>query len=395
MLVRDIYMKIAIISHLYPNRSHPASGTFIRTYYLELRKLFQVQMIVPTVRAIPFTNKWKYTHGHFLTTGEATRLRYLSFPGGRFPGIVAQTIAKPLVTFLKHQSVDLVHVHWLYPDGLAIPGIRKKLNIPVILSIHGSDWYNTRNKPKLRKLLDKSLHSADKILTVGTKLRKDIQLAYPDLEDRLHVTFNPIDFNKFTPPDSRVAAVRKMGWDPGKKHLLCVANITYEKGIDILLDAAEKLRNENLLLHILGNVPDSPYSRKMISRISAKDNVVMHPPVSHDTIPDYYRACDIFILPSRREGFGISAAEAIACGKPVIATKSGGPEDIVTDENGHLVDIDSSDQIADNVRLIVSGKRQYRPDTVRSSIKTKFDSGKIIHEIGLLYNKTISEVTSS
>lgn len=384
-------MKVAIISHLYPNLSHPASGTFIRSYFLGLNLLFQAQMIVPAVRAIPFTNRWKYTHSPFLTADEAIRLYYLSFPGGRFPGVVSQTLTRSLAAYLKHLNVDLIHIHWLYPDGLAIPGIRKKLNKPVILSIHGSDWYNTRNNPKLGKLLEKSLHSADKILTVGTKLRKDIQLAYPGLEDRLHVTFNPIDLQKFTPPDSRMEAVRKMGWDPGKKHLLCVANITYEKGIDILLEAAEKLRNENLLLHILGNVPISPYSREIVSRISREDNIVLHEPVTHDAITDYYKACDLFVLPSRREGFGISVAEAIACGKPVIATKCGGPEDIVTNENGFLVDIDAPEQIAECIRLILSEKTRFQQDAVRLSIKNKFDSVKIIHDIGRLYDETISE----
>lgn len=382
-------MNIAIISHLYPNRSYPASGTFIRSYFLGLSKLFETEMVVPTVRALPFTKKWTYTHSPFVTEGEAVRLRYLSFPGGRFPHLVTRTISRAVTAYLKHQKVDLVHVHWLYPDGLAIPEIRNALGIPVVLSIHGSDWYNTRNKPNLKKLLEGSLFAADKIMTVGTKLKRDIQEAYPELKERLDVTYNPVDFKKFIPAESRDSAIRHMGWDPGKKHLLCVANISQEKGIDVLLDAMEKLQNENLLLHVIGNVPDSPYSRSIISRINRSDHVILHPPASHDTIPDYYKACDLFVLPSRREGFGLSAAEAIACGKPVIATKSGGPEDIVTGDNGQLVDVDSPGQIADAIRQILTGRAGLQQETIRSSIKTKFDSEKIIQDIGRMYENII------
>ncbi|MDG5767484.1 glycosyltransferase [Balneolales bacterium ANBcel1] len=382
-------MKIAVISHLYPNRSHPASGTFIRSYFLGLSKLFDSEMVVPTVRAIPFTKKWSYTHSPFITEGEAVRLRYLSFPGGRFPHLVTRTISHAVTAYLKHQKPDLVHVHWLYPDGLAIPAIRKSLDVPVVLSIHGSDWYNTRNRPKLRELLERSLFAADKILTVGTRLKKDIQHALPELEERLMVTYNPIDFGMFAPAESRESAMRSMNWDPTKKHLLCVANISHEKGVDVLLDAMEMLQMENLLLHIIGNVPDSPYSRSIISRISRSDHILLHPPASHDTIPDYFKACDLLVMPSRREGFGIAAAEAIACGKPVIATKSGGPEDILTKDNGLLVDVDSPGQIADAVRQILAGRTGLQQETIRSSIKKKFDSEKIIHDIGRMYESTI------
>jgi len=382
-------MKIAIISHLYPNRSYPASGTFIRSYFLGLSKLFEMEMVVPAVRALPFTKKWTYTHSPFLTDGEAVRLRYLSFPGGRYPHLVSRSISRAVTAYLKQERFDLLHVHWLYPDGLAIPEIRNTFDIPVVLSIHGSDWYNTRNKSKLKKLLERSLLAADRILTVGTKLKRDIKEAFPVLEDRLLVTHNPVDFKKFVPAESRESALRRIGWDPVKKHLLCVANITHEKGIDVLLDAMEKLQKENLLLHVIGNVPDSPYSRNIISRISRSDHVILHPPASHDIIPDYYMACDLFVLPSRREGFGISVAEAIACGKPVIATKSGGPEEIVTEDNGLLVDIDSPDQITDAVLRVLSGKTDLQQETIRSSIKMKFDSEKIINDIGSLYESTI------
>lgn len=386
-------MKIAIISHLYPNRRNPASGTFIRSYFLGLSKLYDTEMLVPAVWALPFTKKWTYTHSPFFTDGEAVRLPYLSFPRGRFPHLVSRTISHAVTAYLKQNKPDVAHVHWLYPDGMAVPEIRNTLGVPVVLSIHGSDWYNTQNKPKLKKLLERSLFAADKILTVGTKLKKDIQHTFPELEDRLLVTYNPVDFITFAPPESRELAVRNMKWDPGKKHLLCVANITHEKGIDVLLDAAENLQDENYVLHIIGNVPDSPYARNIVSRINRYDYVILHPPVQHDAIADYYRACDLFILPSRREGFGLSVAEAIASGKPVIATKSGGPEDIVTDDNGLLVEVDSPDQISSAIRHFLSGEKNWRPESIRSSITKKFDSERIFHDIGRIFESAIHSST--
>lgn len=377
-------MNIAIVSHLYPNRDFPASGTFIRSYHMGLRKLFQTQMIVPTVRAIPFTHKWKYTHSPFLINGEARRLRYLSFPGMRGSGMTRRTLSQTLIRYLQTVPVDLVHLHWLYPDGLAVPMI-KKLSLPVVLSIHGSDWYNTRHDSTLRDLLYESLTAADAVFTVGKKLKMDIVHTYPELENRTHVTYNPVDFHRFQPPVSREKALEQFQWDPGKVHLLCVANITHEKGIDILLDATRQFDKRTTHIHFIGNVPDSAYAREIRSKISRQENTFLHLPVSHERIAAYYQACDLLILPSRREGFGLSAAEAIACGKPVIATRCGGPEDIITSENGFLVDKESPDQIADKVDFVISGKSGLHDKKIRESLREKFDSETIIRDIGAFF----------
>lgn len=380
-------MNVTVISHLYPNRSFPAKGTFVRSQYRNIARRLPAQMIVPSVYSIPFTDKWKYTHAPFLTDQEATRVRYLSFPGGMFPRIIKSSLSRTLVSQMSEIDPGLAHIHWLFPDGLAIPALKAQM-LPCVLTIHGSDWYATRDIPVLKQLLRESLVQTDAVLTVGQKLKTDILRDYPDLEEKTHVTYNPVDFDAFHPVTSREEALAKLGWQPDVKHILCVANITPVKGVDILIDAFKKLDREDAILHIIGNVPDMAYSRQVTREIRTTRNIKLHAPVSHEEIVTYYQACDFLVLPSRREGFGLSLAEAIACGKPVISTKSGGPEDIVRPENGYLVEPEYVDALADKMDLLLSDRFGHSSTEIRDSIRELFDSKAITDKTIALY-KTI------
>ncbi len=377
-------MKVAVISHLYPNQSFPAKGTFVRSQYLNIARSIPAQMIVPSVYSIPFTDKWEYTHAPFLSGLEATRIRYLSFPGGRFPRIIKNSLSRALASPMIKTKPDLAHVHWLFPDGLAIPALKAQ-KLPCVLSIHGSDWYATRNVPVLKQMLRESLVQTDAVLTVGQKLKIDILRDYPDLEEKIHVTYNPVDFDAFHPANSREESLSKVGWRPDVKHILCVANITPVKGVDVLIDAFKKLDRQDVILHIIGNVPDMAYSRQVTRNIRNTRNIKLHAPVSHEEIVTYYQACDFLVLPSRREGFGLSLAEAIACGKPVISTKSGGPEDIVRPENGYLVEPEDVDALVDKMNLLLSDRFGHSSTEIRDSIREIFDSAAITDKTIALY----------
>ncbi len=385
-------MNVAIISHLYPNQRYPGKGTFIRSLHDAISKRASVEMIVPTVYSFPYTEKWDYTHAEFLTANEATRVRYLSFPRGRFPKITTASLSRAITRHISKSNYDLVHVNWLYPDGLAIPKI-KSLGIPCVLSIHGSDWYLTQENPEHSNLVRMSLFQSDAILTVGTRLKKNILKVYPELDGRIHVTYNPVDFNKFQPDMSRDSALRTTGWDPRKKHILCVANIISVKGVDLLLEAFRGLADKNVILHIIGNVPDTPYSRSILELIGKTRNVELHAPVSHDEIIPYYHSCDFLVLPSRREGFGLCLAEAIACGKPVIATNSGGPEDIVRKENGFLVPTEDEHALREKMELLLSEPFPYNPKQISMSIQDSFSEKRVTDHLERIYRSALTNTS--
>ncbi len=383
-------MKIAITSHLYPTVKAPANGSFIRDYFLRISRLAEIDMLVPTPWAPPGSKRRKLAEQPFLTGGEATRIPYLSLPRRYLPGVIRRNLSHALVTRIGKKKPDLVHVNWLYPDGLAIPAI-KRTGLPVVLTIHGSDWYKTYRQRSLKKLQRETFHHADRIFTVGSKLMNDILDVYPEFREKFQVINNFVDFSLFRPPASTKVIQDELGWDPGCKHILCVANLSPEKGVDILLRAMKDISGARKIhLHIIGNKPRTEYAGRILAEAEKDSAVFMYDPVPHENILPYFQACDMFVLPSRKEGFGIALAEAVACGKPVIATRSGGPEDIVTSENGYLVATESPDQIAEKMALIHDSGFHSSSDQIRNSIIGKFDVQHVLPEVLEVYRELIS-----
>jgi glycosyltransferase involved in cell wall biosynthesis len=385
-----IKMKIAIVSHLYPTVRTPANGSFIRDFFQQISGSAEAGMLVPTPWAPPGSNRKSLAGQPFLTDGEATRVPYLSLPRRIFPGFIRHNLSRALVSCLEDKKPDLVHLNWLYPDGLAIPSI-KRLGLPVVLTIHGSDWYKTYRQHSLKKLQFESFRDVDHVFTVGSKLKKDILDVYPEFEDKFSVVHNFVDFELFRPPAVTKKIQEELGWDTSFKHALCVANLSPEKGVDVLLRAMGSIPQEiKLHLHIIGNRPGTEYARKIQAQAGSNPSVFLHDPVPHEQLPPYFQGCDLFVLPSRKEGFGIALAEAVACGKPVVSTRSGGPEDIVTPENGYLVSVDDPGELAERIEAIIAQGFPCSSEQIRNTVTGRFSARQVISQILDVYQHLLS-----
>lgn len=366
-------MKIALISHLYPAKGNPANGTFIHEQALELRKHGQVDVLVPTVRAIPFSARYKQSHSALIDENNAKRVRYVSFPRKKLPGFIRRNLVARLVPLLEKQSYDIVHINWAYPDSLIIPELKNR-GIPTLLHIHGSDWYKTRHPKSLRESVRKSLFDADRILVVGHLLQKDIGSAYPELTNKIFVHHNAVDTQLFTLPEDKTIAKKKLNWDIKKRHVLTVANVRYEKGIDVLIKAIQPQPLSDLHFHIIGNAYNDEYHRVIMSLIQQYEApVTIYPPVAHHELNPFFQAADLFVLPSRKEGFGLALAEAGAAGLPLISTKSGGPEDIINSTNGLLVTADSHEELSEAMVYMIEHRHKYNAARIREDISSRFD----------------------
>ena len=130
------------------------------------------------------------------------------------------------------------------------------------------------------------------------------------------------------------------GLEDGRVLLLTLASLDRRKGIDVLLDALARLRErhrvESPALWIAGSGPEEDALRTQIARLGLADDVRLLG--RREDAPDLLNACDLFVLPSRREGMGVAALEAMAVGKPVLASRVGGLGQAVVDhETGWLV----------------------------------------------------------
>ncbi len=101
--------------------------------------------------------------------------------------------------------------------------------------------------------------------------------------------------------------------------------------------------------------------------------------------------CDLFVLPSRAETFGVVAAEALASGKPVVVTRCGGPEDFVTDETGILVPVDDDQALADAIGKVCSNLGNYSPAKISAFAAKRFSWDAVVNQLTDVYETVTTQ----
>lgn len=368
-------MNILIISHNYPSERQPFLNTFIRDHYRAVTGMdgYEPELIIPTPYAIPYTERWKRNRSPLLDEQAGKRVNYLSIPSMRAPGFTSKMLSGRLLRSIANTENRILHLHWIYPSGLTIPNLAKE-GFRTVLHIHGSDWYKTIGKPGFAPLIEKSLQSADAICVSGPRLKADILKQFPGLQ--LQVLGNFIDTEQFSFPDFATIkkARKRLRFNPDKFHFLTIANIRHEKGVDLLLDAINKLNRSDLCFHIIGQPPEGRFAGLIKSKLKElkPGRAIIHNPVPRDELVDWYHAADAYLLPSRSEGFNVSLLEALSTGLPVIATNVGGAEQVLDKNKGILIEPESPDKIREAILIMVENEDKGRSKDARHFIESNY-----------------------
>ena len=163
----------------------------------------------------------------------------------------------------------------------------------------------------------------------------------------------PVDTDMFFPPQRSDRPIRHIGFagrydDPRKnvKLLIETLSLCRERGLD-------------LTLHLIG-AKASPELQTFAASVDVSRHIKFHESVGREQMPQFYHSLDLFVIPSYQEGLGIAGLEAMACGCPVVSTRSGGPEEYVIEgETGLLVDFDAP-AMAEAISRIAGNRELYR-----------------------------------
>lgn len=386
--MENIPLKIAVISHSYPVASDPGRAQFIRKEAHLISLDHHVEVHLPSVIALPFQNQYNRNRQPLENTLPVHQSVYISIPDRRFSSITQYSLSRSLIKTIGRQDPDIVHIHSLYPAGLAMKTI-KEAGYPVIVTIHGGDWYyNLSNKRLMARLLD-SLNYCDKIICVGKRLVQDIERYEPALKEKLVHIPHGIDTRVFQPAHDLESTKEKLGWNREKIHLLAVGNLYKIKGIDLLLQAFAGIRRRpDYHLHIVTPRADSE-AKEEVNFLMKKHNlyrqVTFYGNKQPADLAEFFKAADLFISPSRKEGFGLVVAEALACGTPVLATRSGGPEEIITPQTGKLTNTEDPEALRVSLENMISIKDRFNPDFLHSYIDKTFSITSKKRKLNNLY----------
>jgi glycosyltransferase involved in cell wall biosynthesis len=260
-------------------------------------------------------------------------------------------MAARLLAHVGRFQPDVVLNYVVYPDGLAAVRIGHALKVPVVLTAIGSDL-NRIPDPLCAALTCYTLRHADRVTTVSRDLAKTAIALGANPVHTVPI-LNGCDTAVFHPgnPDqaAREAARRSLDLDPAGQTILYVGRLDIRKGLIELIEAIAQLRLQRRNLHcfIVGDGPDRPILLEAIARHNIATAITLVPPCPTEKVALWMSAADLVTLPSYREGCPNVVIEALAAGRPVVATNVGGIPELMDSTCGRLVPPHDADALAE------------------------------------------------
>jgi glycosyltransferase involved in cell wall biosynthesis len=295
-------LRILLVSQMYPGNDDPDLGTFVADLERALR-----------------------ARGHALELSAVTRRA-----GGRRRHLA---LAHDTYRAARRFRPDVVYAHFLVPAGLwaAVFG-----GAPLVVTAHGQDVENARTHSAVRAATRIVVRRAAGVVAVSNWLARRLEEAVPEARGRTQVVDCGVDLVRFRPREA--AATRQaLGWAPVGTAFVCVGSLSERKNVLRLARAFER-RGEGTLAFV-GDGPLRPW-------LEGRPGIHLAGAVPHERVADWIAAADVVCQPSLVEPFGLVTLEALASGRPVVATLTGGPAEFVPRAAGVLVDPIDEEAIA-------------------------------------------------
>ena len=301
------------------------------------------------------------------------RFQRLCYEGGVLENIRKSFIAKIQVPFLfiselfyttriiKKEKIDLIHAHWVIPQGVIAAIIKKLYKIPFIATAHAGDIFPIR-KNMLKNLARFALKNSSYI-TVNSSFTKNSILKIYNANN-IEVIPMGINLNEFNPKKMENKLKNKYGSE--NKLILFVGRLAKKKGVEYLIKSMplvlKNLPRTKLL--VIGYGPEKIKLLNLTKELKIEDNVIFIGKVRNQDLPKYYATADLFVGPSivtetgDTEGLGIVFLEALASGTCVIGSNVGGIPDIIKhNKTGILVQQKNSHQLAKAIVKILRNEK--------------------------------------
>jgi len=343
---------VLVFTTLFPNPAQPRLGVFVRDRVAAVAAHCPTRVVAPVQS--PF--------GRWLRKGPSAPVpvrecqagldvyhpRFTTMPGvGRFADgflLYVQTVAQA-VRLRKAFAFQLIDAHYAFPDGTAAVLLGRHFRVPVCITVRGGDLDLLPRYRMRRGVIAWTLRHADKVVAVSQHLaHKAGELGAE--QPRVCVVPNGIDTSTFSPVDQREAR-RRTGIPEAMRLLLCVGNLTPEKGQHVVVEALARLAaNGPGAPHLVvigndqwGGGEYGPEVERRVQQLGLGERVRLIGSRPQTELAMWYNAADLLVLPTFREGCPNVVREALACGLPVVASRVGGvPELISTDDVGLLTD---------------------------------------------------------
>ncbi len=388
--------RLLVLARSYPNNMLPRLGLWTQRLVQCVTGFADAKVVSPVPYAPPLPGVGALAHyARFRRVHprrwdgavEVFHPRLLTGPGYSLHNVEVLPYALavlPTVHRLRSRfAFDLIHAHFTYPDGVVACLLGRMYGAPVVITEHAPWLPWMEQYPLVRRQAVWAARACASHIAVSRSVRQGIAQITSNAA-KVTVIPNVVDGTVFHP----VPGQRRV---PGQ--VLFVGAVRYCKGVDVLLEALPEVRRQHPAVRLIlaGEAFYRAYQREaerlqqLTHRLGLSDCVEMVGGKSPAEVAGLMAQSAVVVLPSRAESFGTVLIEALACGTPVVATRCGGPEEVVTPDVGLLVPPEDPGALAAALAEVLEHPERYDPAALRRHALERYDAPVVAQQLAAQY----------
>lgn len=383
-------MHVLVLPSWYPHHSQPLSGVFFREQALALHESgYQVGVVAPilrSIRGITSANIFKVSRPHWECDHGVATLRQVIWALPKYQKLNMQrwlhTGEQLFAQYMEiHGKPDLIHVHSLIYAGALAVRLKQTYGVPYVITEHSSIFLRGLVLKWQWPLIESAVQQSSGNISVSKSLA-DTLTSLPCIKNKKWINIpNIVDTDFFC---------RNVATKPTSFRrpfvFLAAAFLTHNKGVHVLIDAVHQyLAGEQFELHIAGDGIERSNLERQARDLGVEKNIRFLGMQSREQMRDLMQECDAFVLSSLHETFGVVLVEALASGKPVIATQSGGPDSIVNGTNGILVPTNNTQALGTAMKNLCQNVGQFNSELIRSNCIAAYGRVAVVKQLSAVY----------
>ncbi|WP_339607924.1 N-acetyl-alpha-D-glucosaminyl L-malate synthase BshA [uncultured Roseivirga sp.] len=342
---------------------------------------------------------------HFITYSQPTRLDFFnenlfyhevnirSYPLFKFPPYEL-ALASKMVDVVKYEKLDVLHVHYAIPHASAAVLAKQILKdqgieIPVITTLHGTDITLVGKDPSYEPVVTYSINQSDGVTSVSEDLKKDTYKHF-NIRREIEVIPNFIDLEKFK--KQRKEHFKTAICPNGEKLIVHTSNFRKVKRIDDVVKVFHKIQEQiPARLLLVGDGPERSHIESLCRELGIYEEVRFLGKL--EAVQEVLSVADLFLMPSEKESFGLSALEAMACEVPLVTSNAGGiPELNQHGVTGFVSPIGDVEDMTKNALHILNDENLGTFKTNALKRAQDFDITNILPQYEAYYEKVVAEM---
>ncbi|MES2779364.1 MAG: N-acetyl-alpha-D-glucosaminyl L-malate synthase BshA [Bacteroidota bacterium] len=303
-----------------------------------------------------------------------------------------------LVDVVKHEKLDVLHVHYAIPHASAAVMAKhilatEGIHIPIVTTLHGTDITLVGKDKSFEPVVSYSLNQSNGVTAVSDSLKRDTYEHFRVTRD-IEVIPNFIDFDRFSKQAKE--HFKKAVAPNGEKIIIHTSNFRKVKRVEDVVRVFGKVREKmNVKLLLVGDGPERQNIEQLSRDLDLCEGISFLG--KQDAVEEVLSIGDLFLMPSETESFGLAALEAMACEVPVVSSNAGGiPELNIDGTTGFMCNVGDVDTMAEKSLYILSDEERLKTFKHNARLRAlEFHIDKIVPQYERMYEEVVARTLAS